>query len=112
MKDFRPGFRHFAPNVWHFRSSLAAGLQLQPVVAGAEYYEVVNTSEWDVRFGELADISAPSRRSSGGTFPPYEVVAKHDTEHEHRSLMGSLVRKTGIPDICAWSYVVADKADH
>jgi hypothetical protein len=95
MKDFRLGFRHFAPNLWHFRSSLAAGLQLEPVVARAKYYEMVNTSEWDLWFGELADISAPSHRFGGGTFPPYGVAAKHATEHEHRSLMESLVRKTG-----------------
>jgi hypothetical protein len=47
---------------------------LEPVVAGAKYYEVVNTSEWDVWIGELADISAPSHRSGGGTFPPYGVA--------------------------------------
>ena len=63
MKSFRLGFRHFAPNVWHFRSPLAAGLRLEPVVAGAKCCEMVNTSEWDAWLGEFAEIFAPSHRS-------------------------------------------------
>ena len=94
LKSVRPGFRYFAPNVWHFRIPLAAGSPLEPVVAGATVYKVVITSEWDVSFGELPEISAPSHPSGGGNFPPYGAAAKHSTAHELRFPMESLVRRT------------------
>ncbi len=84
---FRPQFITFAPIVWHFRSPPTAASRLELVVAGAKYYEVVNTSELDVWLGEFAEISASLHRSAGGTFPPYGVAAKHSTEHERGSPM-------------------------
>ena len=74
--------------------SWIAVIRLPDSGAGAKYYEVVNTSEWDVWFGGLAEIFAPLHRSGDGNFPPYAVAAKHSTEHERRSPMELLVRKT------------------